>query len=291
MLETLGQTNIGHLNLEEPLPKPTGLFDIQRDIHSNFRDLLANNIKGITNTDVWSWEHLAAIFFTQRILFPEDMNINLITAEKIREIQNVLSQRKNAGGVPDTLGYLARAYRFKIAFPFLTAKNLGLGAKRKSLKKTIDSQKQTGPAQELADLFAPIQIIAPELIDQTKIEGLKESMAVRIKSSFQEGGWSFSYFLNRLFYFRILFPNEDISQFQTPIAFSRLKYFLNGTVGIDTNLTPLYESIRQYGLTASYMRILSAKKVNLTDQGLELTFPEVQPNFETTPPLPEMRKF
>ncbi|MDO8618672.1 MAG: hypothetical protein Q7R49_01865 [Candidatus Daviesbacteria bacterium] len=288
MLDTLDKgINIRDLNIEEPNTAPDFRFNPDRDIPVELKAAFKNKLtKSFSDRSWWDFQRFA---FEARVLFPEDLKpysgleSDPFDEMKLISLQVYLKQQNF-----DFPNYLAFASQFKMALG-LSDKAMGFFDGDKLWGKLAGPGVNDLSLQEQSDLLFYSRVLLPKN-EQPRIDpSIKNFLMNRLKRRVERFHESSNTpadrlaFLKGAFHFKVLFPNEDTTEFNNDEVWTELKKYWKIDVGLS-------------GMTgtamAAYLVLLGAEKIEMTDSGLVVTprQPTV-PLTETIPALPEMRKF
>ncbi|MDO8618647.1 MAG: hypothetical protein Q7R49_01740 [Candidatus Daviesbacteria bacterium] len=294
MLETLGQTNIGRLNLEE-----SGTFRLFFDPERDLTESDWVNMK-------WRLSHEAAFGYIDmagkmRFIFPdreEDLNFeehNWDLAERsLKSHINRFDLNPEFYAFDEIKGNLASCI---LAFPRETKtirnyyKELSSKLKNQfnysNIYDLIGGQHPVRFAVDKRNFLSDLAILAPEeIIPSEDLEKFKQEQFNILKKRFKyrEGRVYLALDAGKV---RLIFPNSDLN---IPSYFWEVTKNLSlSGVGMNKLSSSLIDTLIEGSF---YLKILAAEEIRVTDKGLEVVMPKPKADFNAqVPALPEVRKF
>ncbi|MDO8618685.1 MAG: hypothetical protein Q7R49_01930 [Candidatus Daviesbacteria bacterium] len=310
MLETLQQTNIGHLNLVEP-QRGSGLpFDVERDITKSDWEGIFGYVSKLAMSGVYSDRTNFNEFSFVKLLSPKkfqdeydkqsfDFDRKLqpylpaqahLTGEDINLLlnQETLAHESISSS---TLRYCQELLTTKVLFP--ENHNLFRNSRR-ILDRVISiyGGNQFVPPQEVPSVLVALKIIYPGEFSEEPYgsSGVLEGMEARIK-----------YFKGVKIYHRFMRELANFKMLVSPLRFRSAGYLdedaweIMKNQFIQTRITAtkyIDQRWMEFSEEAFYMKVLAVDEVRISDQGLEFINPEPKATLTlSTPALPEVRKF
>lgn len=275
------EINIRDLVIEEP-SKEDPLFDPRKEISPEIRQKIREKVRlsqmGFNFTTFLSSCQYA------KILFPEDINQDLITTDNLPRIESFINELWERVGHAK---YLMCAASLRIASPSLAQKfqvDWDKYLQNFEREKRFFVLKSPFAGPWFFDLITAGTIIFPERIKTIRIPpDLKQRMLSEFELRKGDLELGYGRFLNLAYQFRIIFPNEDVESFADK---ETQKALINSfrTINPDKNF-------EHYLSTAANLTVLLAKEVKVTDQGLELVMPEPEAALSKPTDLPQRRRF
>ncbi|MDO8618659.1 MAG: hypothetical protein Q7R49_01800 [Candidatus Daviesbacteria bacterium] len=273
MLETLGQTNIGSLNLEEPKVQPRLEFDLGIDFTDNEMVSIRDKWNTSANSQAYS-------SFAQRcikILFPdftkslEQQSLDLQTANF-----NFYKYEQDIKGEINPSSFLDRAIDdymelltdLMIIYPD-GIKAIRSQAGREAFNMVLETEREVfGPQVRLSTLLAT-RLLLPEEAKKLTPKPFNPWARTEIVNSLRDKS------LIRLASAEETRLDSDYME----KAFAALQEYRDQKNSLYTIFI------------ASYIKILTAPSIEFTDEGLKLMSQPALNLVEEIPSLPEMRKF
>ncbi|MDO8618645.1 MAG: hypothetical protein Q7R49_01730 [Candidatus Daviesbacteria bacterium] len=290
MLESLRQTNIGSLNLEEPrmLDIP---FIFERDITNRDKESLIKSYNARhKKIDGENYDDMSRSILAKhiKILFPESMNRLKYLDEDWRAVTYYLQDpevrymHENPNRNIDDMNWIdvvdaamnmqEQLPTVGILFPERISE---IDPKALAFyKENTNRQVSSFPDDYLTSKLLSLDLgLNFDAVAMKKMTWRQEKYR---KSNIEY--WAYVYSS-----LKIIYPEFESYWNVNMSEWRKLKRSLNFLRGNDWF---------KFASLASSMKILAAEEVNITDQGLELTMPQVHEPFNLNmPALPEVRKF
>ncbi|MDO8618686.1 MAG: hypothetical protein Q7R49_01935 [Candidatus Daviesbacteria bacterium] len=278
MLETLGQINIGNLNIEEP-KREIIPFDPRIEITDTDWDWIEGDLRRFVS--IRDFTKFLSVGSVMRVLNPE-------RAKRLDVIDKLWPVVQDNFGLPQqqilnmqTEAYISYAGRLKMLYPEKFEESSKykdyLDATSYRIRAYLGANRLLSFDYKNRTLAAFIKIAFPEEVNFTA-----EPILTQLKK-FEDYPHGEDLLYAFAGYLRILAPEDYKMNFKHDI-WKGLKPFLIGFR--ERQDSDVFLDV------AFQMALLAATKVKVSENGLELIFPEFKKPFsEEIPALPEMRKF
>lgn len=277
-----GGINIKDLVIENPI-KEDPIFDPKTEIPPDIKQQIIEMVRkeGERTPRVnFDWSFLLTLAKYARILFHEELNSELISEESLPELRKYLLDYLDEVGNHAMIARLADA---KLTSP-KSVRKLDILGWEEFHQNLVRIGLNPSTRESYGSLLAEGRILFPEQTSTIAIsQHLKPRMLKILK--FAKGGIELGYdnFLHYAYQFRLLFPDEKVTQFADKET-QRVLIDLFRTIDPAQNLV-------HYIRIAALLTILTAEEIKVGDQGLEIIQKPKTSLSEPTSELPEKRRF
>ncbi|MDO8618749.1 MAG: hypothetical protein Q7R49_02260 [Candidatus Daviesbacteria bacterium] len=284
ILESLNQTNIGSLNLEEPPKGPELLFDPKRDIKEDNWQLIVAFLKELGDFGIlgvlnrYQAASLLKLFSADKLITLDGIDNGWLDVKfQLVKSKARLSVADNFLGMVNVASFRAAKILYPEKFTEVGLKEEDYPGFERSVRKQIKDNNAANPF--IYSIVRDLKILFPNHEFDFDWEGLiNEHPQVKYGVSAASAG-SLARLLAGL---RIVDENRFKKIAVTGLMWRNFHQHLRNQTLIEEEFTEM----------AANMAIIAAEEVVLTEKEFYLIPAKPKPSFtKETPPIPEMRKF